>query len=177
MCSVLHFNIVFNLYSMGSIVPNFLIVHGPGSVLSSYYIFNPSLNLHVFERLEAHKTQCTPLLLLSHGWGWVGVIASWLGWLIASSKRTHVVPLQRRGWHRGAILARTNVSQHKAPLRWSSTTLVNLWLTLDAQLCLFFKVHRLSARGEGAITMLNSCCWLRIFTITPHTCSLCYCNF
>ena len=154
------------------------------SVIERNYIFNPSLNLHVFERLEAHKTQWTPhswlsaiCIALSCYCLMVGVIASWLGWLIASSKRTHVVPLQRRGWHRGAILARTNVSQHKAPLRWSSTTLVNLWLTLDAQLCLFFKVHRLSARGEGAITMLNSCCWLRIFTITPHTCSLCYCNF
>ena len=131
----------------------------------------------VYPSLVALCNMHRALLLLPHGWGWVGVIASWLGWLIASSKRTHVVPLQRRGWHRGAILARTNVSQHKAPLRWSSTTLVNLWLTLDAQLCLFFKVHRLSARGEGAITMLNSCCWLRIFTITPHTCSLCYCNF
>ena len=146
-------------------------------VIEHNYIFNPSLNLHMFERLEAHKIQCTLHSLFSAICTRSLVIASWLGWLIASSKRTHVVPLQRRGWHRGAILARTNVSQHKAPLRWSSTTLVNLWLTLDAQLCLFFKVHRLSARGEGAITMLNSCCWLRIFTITPHTCSLCYCNF
>ena len=64
MCSVLHFNIVFLLIFHGehcAILSNS--TWAMQSVIERNYIFNPSLNLHVFERLEAHKTQCTP-----HSW-------------------------------------------------------------------------------------------------------------
>ena len=64
MCSVLRFNIVFLLIFHGehcAILSNS--TWAMQSVIERNYIFNPSLNLHVFERLEAHKTQCTP-----HSW-------------------------------------------------------------------------------------------------------------